>query len=70
MTAGGLVLPGQVEQSTNKKATVVAVGRDVKELAADDRVLISGYAGSTIEGDEDARMIREGDVMVVLNACE
>lgn len=70
VTAGGLVLPGRVEQSTNKQATVVAVGHDVKELAAGDRVLMSGYAGTTIEGDEDARIIREGDAMVVLNACE
>lgn len=67
VSAGGVVLPGQAEESTNKHAAVVAVGRDVKELAEGDRVVMSGYAGTTAEGDEGARIIRESDVVVVLN---
>jgi co-chaperonin GroES (HSP10) len=69
VSAGGVVLPGQaVEREKIRRGVVEAIGREVKDLEAGQRVVVSGYAGHSVPDDEHARIIKVDDVLVVLDA--
>lgn len=65
-TKSGIVIPGQTKEKP-QEATVVAVGKDVKEeLKVGDTVVYSKYAGSNIKVDEEEYIIvKEEDVLAV-----
>lgn len=66
-TKSGIVLPGQTKEKP-QEATVVAVGKDVKEeLKAGDIVVYSKYSGTNIKvDDEEYIIVKEEDVLAVL----
>lgn len=64
--ASGLVLSANAESSKMRYAVVRVVGPEVRELQAGDRVLISGYAGTSIAGEDSERLVKEVDVMAVV----
>lgn len=71
VSPGGVVLPGQaVEREKVRRGTVEAVGAGVRDLEAGQRVIVSGFAGSSVPGDEQLRLIREDDVLVVEASIE
>ena len=65
-TKSGIVIPGQTKEKP-QEATVVAVGKDVKEeLKVGDAVVYSKYAGTSIKVDEEEYIIvKEEDVLAV-----
>lgn len=66
-TKSGIVLPGQSKEKP-QEATVIAVGKDVKEeLKEGDTVIYSKYAGNTVKVEEEEFIIvKEEDVLAVL----
>ena len=65
-TAGGIVLVVDVVDDKYREATVLAIGRDVKEIVVGDRLLLSGYSGTSVGGDGDERIISEPEAWGVL----
>lgn len=68
-TKSGIVLPGQTKEKP-QEATIVAVGKDVKEeLRAGDTVIYSKYAGTNVKVDDvEYIIVKEEDVLAVLQA--
>ena len=68
-TKSGIVLPGQTKEKP-QEATIVAVGKDVKEeLKAGDTVIYSKYAGTNVKVDDvEYIIVKEEDVLAVLQA--
>jgi len=66
-TKSGIVLPGQTKEKP-QEATVVAVGKDVKEeLNVGDTVVYSKYAGTNVKvEDVEYIIVKEDDVLAVL----
>ena len=67
-TKSGIVLPGQAKEKP-QEATVVAVGKDVKEdsLKEGATVIYSKYAGNNVTVDEEEFIIvKEEDILAVL----
>lgn len=66
-TKSGIVLPGQTKEKP-QEATIVAVGKDVKEeLKVGDTIVYSRYAGTSIKvDDEDFIIVKEEDILAVL----
>ncbi|MBQ6814445.1 MAG: co-chaperone GroES [Lachnospiraceae bacterium] len=66
-TKSGIVLTGQTKEKP-QEATVVAVGKDVKEdLKVGDVVVYSKYAGTNVKvEDEEYIIVKEEDVLAVL----
>ncbi len=69
-TASGIVLPGQAQEKP-QMATVVAVGpgtEEVKmEVAVDDQVVFSKYAGTEVKIDgEELIIIKQQDILAVV----
>ena len=66
-TKSGIVIPGQTKEKP-QEATVVAVGKDVKEeLNVGDTVVYSKYAGTNVKvDDEEYIIVKEEDVLAVL----
>ncbi|MCH1982780.1 co-chaperone GroES [Ruminococcus sp. OA3] len=69
-TASGIVLPGQAQEKP-QMAAVVAVGpgtEDVKmEVAVDDQVVFSKYAGTEVKIDgEELIIIKQQDILAVV----
>lgn len=67
-TKSGIVLPGQAKEKP-QEATVVAVGKDVKEESIKEgaTVIYSKYAGNNVTVDEEEFIIvKEEDILAVL----
>ena len=62
-------MPGQTKEKP-QEATVVAVGKDVKEeLNVGDTIVYSKYAGTNVKvDDEEYIIVKEEDVLAVLQA--
>jgi chaperonin GroES len=61
-TASGIYLPEQAAEKP-KTATVVAVGKDVKELKVGDKIVYGGYSINEVrEGGKDYLLIKEENV--------
>lgn len=67
VTAGGIVLPGQAGQDKfTKQGTVEAVGAKVEEVSVGDVVMFSGFSGNPFPDDNELRLMREGEIMAVV----
>ena len=74
-TAGGIVLP-EAAKDKPARGTVISVGngrllddgsRSEMQVAVDDVVIFSSYAGETFKvGDEELLLMREEDILVVV----
>lgn len=61
-TASGLYLPTQAQEKP-KIAKVLAVGKDVKEVKAGDRIIYGGYSNTEIKQDgQDYILIKEENI--------
>ena len=65
-TASGILLPDQAKEKT-QLATVIAVGKDVKEVKVGDQIIHSEYGPNRFKQDEQEYLIvKEEDVLAVL----
>ena len=66
-TKSGIVLPGQTKEKP-QEATIVAVGKDVKEeLNVGDTVIYSKYSSNNVKVDDvEYIIVKEEDVLAVL----
>lgn len=65
-TASGIYLPTQ-SQEKPKIATVLAVGKDVKEVKVGDRVVYGGYSNTEIkQGGQEYLLIKEENIFATV----
>ena len=76
MTKGGLIIPDSAKEKP-QKAEILAVGpgklnedgtRQPMEVAVGQKILYAKYAGTEVDGDDDAELmvIREEDVLAIV----
>jgi chaperonin GroES len=65
-TASGLYLPGGAQEKP-KVVKVVAVGKDVKSVKADDQIIFKGYSQTDIKVDgTEYILVKEEDVIATV----
>ncbi len=65
-TASGLYLTGAAQEKP-KTAKVVAVGKDVKEVKAGDRIIYGGYSNEAIkQGSEEYLLIKSENIYAIV----
>lgn len=65
-TASGLYLPDNAKEKP-KIAKVVAIGKDVKDVKAGDRIVYKEYSTTEVKVDkEDFIIVKEEDVLATL----
>lgn len=65
-TASGLYLPDAAKEKP-KTAKVVAVGKDVKQLKVNDRIIYKSYSTTEVKvGKEDYIIVKEEDVLATV----
>lgn len=65
-TASGLYLPDNAQEKP-KVAKVLAVGKDVKQLKAGDRIIYKTYSTTDIKvGDQDYILVKEEDILATV----
>ena len=55
-TASGLYIPGSAQEKP-KVAKVLAVGKDVKNVRAGDRIIYGGYSNTDVKMGSDTYML-------------
>ncbi|MQG21434.1 MAG: co-chaperone GroES [SAR202 cluster bacterium] len=76
VTKGGLIIPDSAKEKP-QKAEILAVGpgklnedgtRQPMEVAVGQKILYAKYAGTEVDGDDDAELmvIREEDVLAIV----
>lgn len=65
-TASGLYLPGNAQEKP-KVAKVLAVGKDVKQVKAGDRIIYGGYSNTDVKlGAETYMLIKEENIFATV----
>jgi chaperonin GroES len=65
-TASGLYLPDKATEKP-KIAKVLAVGKEVKQVKAGDRIIYKSYSTTDIKhGSEDFLLVKEEDVLATV----
>jgi chaperonin GroES len=65
-TASGLYLPDKAAEKP-KTAKVVAVGKDVKQLKAGDRIIYKSYSTTDVKvGADEYILVKEEDVLATV----
>ncbi len=65
-TASGILLPDQAKEKT-QTATVLAVGKDVKEVKVGDKIVHTEYGPNRFkQGTEELLIVKEEDVLAVV----
>lgn len=65
-TASGLYLPENAAEKP-KTAKVLAVGKDVKQLKVDDRIIYKSYSTTEVKvGSEEYILVKEEDVLATV----
>ena len=69
-TAGGIVLPESAKSDKVVRAKVIAVGTNEKiEVKVGDEIVVSSYAGTEIEVDEDKMiLVKATDILAVIES--
>ncbi len=73
-TAGGIVIPDTADKDKPMQGTVIAIGdgkwhdgkKQPLQVKIGDQILFGKYAGTSIKLDKDYLVMREDDVMGVL----
>ena len=66
-TAGGIYIPDTAKEKM-QEGTIVAVGPEVKDLKAGDKVLFENYSGTEIERDgKEYLILNLKDVLAVMD---
>lgn len=75
-TKSGIILPDTVDKEKPEKGEVVAIGegklldngqRALISVKAGDKVIFKKYAPDEIPGEDDLMMIKEEDIMAIIN---
>lgn len=65
-TKSGLYIPGNAQEKP-RIAKVLSVGKDVKELKVDDRIVYKTYSTTEIKSDgEEFILVKEEDVLATV----
>lgn len=65
-TASGLYLPGSAQEKP-KTAKIVAVGKDVKQVKAGDRIVYKSYSTTEVKVDKDEYiLVKEEDILATV----
>ena len=65
-TASGLYLPGNAQEKP-KVAKVLAVGKEVKQLKAGDRIIYKSYSTTEVKmGADDYILVKEEDILATV----
>jgi chaperonin GroES len=65
-TASGLYLPDSASEKP-KTAKVVAVGKDVKQVKVNDRVVYKSYSTTEVKVDkQDYILVKEEDILAIV----
>ena len=65
-TASGLYLPDNAQEKP-KTAKVVAVGKDVKQVKAGDRIIYKSYSTTEVKlGKDEYILVKEEDVLATV----
>lgn len=66
-TASGLYLPDKAQEKP-KVAKVLAVGKEVKQLKAGDRIIYKSYSTTDVKvGSDEYILVKEEDVLATVN---
>lgn len=69
-TASGIILPDSAKEKPSE-GKVLAVGKDVKEVKAGDKVLYSKYGPSEVKVDgKELMIVKEEDVLAVMKGAK
>ncbi len=65
-TASGLYIPDNAAEKP-KTAKVLAVGKDVKQVKAGDRIVYKSYSTTDVKvGDEEYVIVKEEDILATV----
>lgn len=65
-TASGLYLPGNATEKP-KIAKVVAIGKDVKQVKAGDRIVYKSYSTTEVKvGTDEYILVKEEDILATV----
>lgn len=65
-TASGIYLPNAAQEKP-KTAKIVAVGKEVKQLKAGDRIIYKSYSTTEVKvGTEEYILVKEEDVLATV----
>lgn len=65
-TASGIVLPGSAQEKP-KMATILAAGKDVKEVKVGDQVIYKSYGPDEVTVDgKDYLVAKEEDILAIV----
>jgi len=69
-SAGGIVLPDNVQSEKVVRAKVLAIGTDEKfEVKVGDEVIVGTFAGTEIQQGEDKLiLVKESDVLAIVES--
>ncbi len=65
-TASGLYIPGGAQEKP-KVAKVLTVGKDVKQVKANDRIIYKSYSTTEVKlGNDEYILVKEEDVLATV----
>ena len=66
VTKSGIVLPGTASKEKPIKGEVLAVGKDVEDVKAGDKVIFEKYTGTEVKDGDDSFLILDIDNVLAI----
>lgn len=66
VTKSGIVLPGTASKEKPITGEVIAVGKDVEDVKAGDKVIFEKYTGTEVKDGDDSFLILDIDNMLAI----
>ena len=66
VTKSGIVLPGTASKEKPITGEVIAVGKDVEDVKAGDKVIFEKYTGTEVKDGEDSFLILDIDNVLAI----
>ena len=66
VTKSGIVLPGTASKEKPITGEVIAVGKDVEDVKAGDKVIFAKYTGTEVENGDDSFLILDIDNVLAI----
>jgi len=66
VTKSGIVLPGTVSKEKPITGEVIAVGKDVEDVKAGDKVIFEKYTGTEVKDGDDSFLILDIDNVLAI----
>ena len=66
VTKSGIVLPGTASKEKPITGEVLAVGKDVEDVKAGDKVIFEKYTGTEVKDGDDSFLILDIDNMLAI----